>query len=225
MMTSSRTCTKCGLTRTIDHFYVRKSGALNSWCKSCYRDWYAARNGGMVTSPCGQCGEPMLVTSRRASEPHYCSRACKDIAKNAARQAAVDAAKPERECAYCAALLPRSMRADAKFCSADCNMQAHRQTRNFRRRAGEEAPKRPRKKPLINLAAIAKRDKYRCGICGDRVDMKLKHPDPGFPSLDHIVPLAHGGDDLNPANLQLAHLRCNLSKRDKGGGDQLRLIG
>lgn len=84
---------------------------------------------------------------------------------------------------------------------------------------------RPRKKPLINLAAIAKRDRYRCGICGERVDMTLKHPDPGFPSIDHIVPLAKGGSDIDPANLQLSHLRCNLAKRDRGGDEQLRLIG
>lgn len=84
---------------------------------------------------------------------------------------------------------------------------------------------RPRKKPLVNLAAIAKRDGYRCGICGGRVDMKLKHPDPGFASLDHVVPIADGGDDLDPANLQLAHLRCNLAKRNRGGEEQLRLIG
>lgn len=121
--------------------------------------------------------------------------------------------------------MPKAMRSDAKFCSAECNMQAHRRTRAYRRRAAADASLRPRKKPLVNLDAIAKRDGYRCGICGGKVDMSLKHPDPGFASLDHIVPLAEGGADIDPANLRLAHLQCNVTRRDGGGGEQLRLIG
>lgn len=102
-------------------------------------------------------------------------------------------------------------------------MQAHRRTRNYRRRAGDTAPLRPRKQPLVNLADIAKRDGYKCGICGKPVDMKRKHPDPGFPSLDHIAPLSAGGDALDPSNLRLTHLRCNVTLRDKGSS-QLRLM-
>jgi 5-methylcytosine-specific restriction endonuclease McrA len=45
------------------------------------------------------------------------------------------------------------------------------------------------------------------------------------PSLDHIVPLSLGGSPDSPANLQLTHLRCNLAKRDRPAGEQLRLIG
>lgn len=55
-----------------------------------------------------------------------------------------------------------------------------------------------------------------CGICGDWVDMDLAYPDPGSPSIDHVVPYAHGGShDLS--NLQLAHLRCNHVKSDRVG--------
>lgn len=218
-------CSKCNSLKPITSFPPSKAKNSGQWCRQCLRDDARRRKGLAAsdrTTSCQQCGTTFTTTYSLAT---YCSRTCKDMAKNIARQAAIEAAKPDRTCAYCAAPLPRSMRSDAKFCSADCNMQAHRQTRNFRRRAGADAPLRPRKQPLVNLAAIAKRDKYRCGICGDRVDMKLKHPDPGFPSLDHIVPVSHGGDDLDPANLQLSHLRCNLAKRDRGGGEQLRLIG
>ena len=68
-----------------------------------------------------------------------------------------------------------------------------------------------KRSPRINLPtkdflAIAKRDEWQCGICGD-----------GYKSgdrweIDHIQPLVEGGTNhLN--NLQLAHRGCN---RDSG---------
>lgn len=63
---------------------------------------------------------------------------------------------------------------------------------------------------------IAERDGYTCQLCGGHVDMELKWPDPGFPSIDHIIPLSRGGSDLK-TNVQLAHLRCNIAK---GAGGQ-----
>ncbi|KNX39497.1 hypothetical protein VV01_14575 [Luteipulveratus halotolerans] len=71
---------------------------------------------------------------------------------------------------------------------------------------------------------IAKRDGFKCGLCGRRVAMDLVWPHPMSPSLDHVVPLSEGGDHA-PANVQLAHLRCNVSKGARGGGEQLALIG
>jgi 5-methylcytosine-specific restriction endonuclease McrA len=43
-------------------------------------------------------------------------------------------------------------------------------------------------------------------------------------TIDHIVPLAAGGDDTK-ANVQLAHRRCNTRKGARGGEQQLRLVG
>jgi hypothetical protein len=73
------------------------------------------------------------------------------------------------------------------------------------------------------LAEIAKRDRYRCGLCRKRVAMTKAMPHPKAPTIDHIVPLAAGGDNTK-ANVQLAHFRCN-SKKNSGGSQQLRLIG
>ena len=50
-----------------------------------------------------------------------------------------------------------------------------------------------------------------CGICGLPVDKKLKYPNKLSASLDHIIPLAKGGKHVR-ANVQLAHLICNMSK-------------
>ena len=73
------------------------------------------------------------------------------------------------------------------------------------------------------LAEIAKRDNYRCHLCGKRVDMALSGRHPQGPTADHLIPVAHGGGD-DPHNVALAHSRCNI-KRSTGGQVQLRLVG
>jgi 5-methylcytosine-specific restriction endonuclease McrA len=50
-----------------------------------------------------------------------------------------------------------------------------------------------------------------CGICGDVIDLAVRHPNPMSKSIDHIVPLAAGGTH-EQANLQWAHLVCNIKK-------------
>ena len=78
--------------------------------------------------------------------------------------------------------------------------------------------------PLLERNQIAKRDGYRCGLCGKKVDMRLRYPKAGAPSIDHVIPLSlGGGNDL--ANLQLTHLGCNLAKRATAANEQLRAFG
>ena len=43
-----------------------------------------------------------------------------------------------------------------------------------------------------------------CGICGKRVDFKLKFPHPLSPCIDHIIPVAKGGDPSDISNLHTA---------------------
>ena len=54
-----------------------------------------------------------------------------------------------------------------------------------------------------------------CGICGQPVDMSLKHGDPMAATIDHIIPVAKGGHPSAIENLQLAHWTCNRQKSDK----------
>lgn len=58
---------------------------------------------------------------------------------------------------------------------------------------------------------IFDRDQWVCQLCGLVVDPARKYPDPESASLDHIQPLSLGGFQVR-ANVQLAHLRCNLVK-------------
>ena len=55
------------------------------------------------------------------------------------------------------------------------------------------------------------RDGFECGICHQPIADEWG--DDG-PSLDHIMSKAEGGSHY-PSNIQIAHLRCNKSKRDK----------
>ena len=75
----------------------------------------------------------------------------------------------------------------------------------------------------VNVLEIYERDRWRCGLCSKHVDKLLKYPHPKSASLDHVVPLSlHGAH--GKANVQLAHLCCNIAKSN-GGGQQLALIG
>lgn len=54
-----------------------------------------------------------------------------------------------------------------------------------------------------------------CGICGQPVNKALKPPDPGAPSVDHIIPISRGGHPSAIENLQLTHAACNRAKSSK----------
>lgn len=71
---------------------------------------------------------------------------------------------------------------------------------------------------------IFERDRWRCQLCGGKVNRGAVVPHPKAPTIDHILPRACGGTDV-PANVQLAHFECNWQKADRGGPEQLRLIG
>jgi len=91
--------------------------------------------------------------------------------------------------------------------------------KNRRRRAA----KRGAASEPYTLADIARRDRYRCQLCRRVVDMSVPWPHPSSPTIDHVLPLADGGDDTR-ANVQLAHLGCNSGKGARGS-QQLALVG
>jgi 5-methylcytosine-specific restriction endonuclease McrA len=64
---------------------------------------------------------------------------------------------------------------------------------------------------VVRVVDLIARDGLACGICQKAVDPNLAYPDPLSRSVDHIFPISRGGPHT-PANCQLAHLRCNISK-------------
>lgn len=71
---------------------------------------------------------------------------------------------------------------------------------------------------------VFERDRWICQICHRRISKVRRWPDPLSVSLDHVIPLSLGGPH-SKANTRAAHLRCNVSRSNKGGGEQLALIG
>lgn len=76
----------------------------------------------------------------------------------------------------------------------------------------------------VTDAEIMERDRWRCGICGQRIGKSFKYPHARSKSIDHVVPLIEGGDDTS-ANKRAAHLGCNRRRRNRGGNEQLAMIG
>lgn len=76
----------------------------------------------------------------------------------------------------------------------------------------------------IDRNLVGVRDGWRCGLCATPVDQRLPYPHPRSASLDHIIPLSKGGRHLYE-NVQISHLNCNVAKGNRGGGEQLLLIG
>lgn len=158
---------------------------------------------------CAYCGATLSATKR--SDAEYCSSGC---LRQARYQRLAETSSIQRQCKECGSLF-RPLYADKRrsFCSVACEVKYHGNIANHVRRARQRIATFER----VSLAEIAERDGWVCRICGQNVDRSLKSPHPGSPSLDHITPLANGGQHT-AGNLQLAHRICNIRKgaRDIG---------
>ena len=67
----------------------------------------------------------------------------------------------------------------------------------------------------INIAAIYARDGGTCHLCQKAVSEAQA-------SLDHLTPLALGGDDT-PINVRISHLDCNVRRQHRGPAQLLML--
>jgi hypothetical protein len=165
---------------------------------------------------CTQCGAwfvskgPQLTCSEACA--HEAKRAY-DLAYNSTRPRKPP--PPETPCITCG---EGSFPFPPRNCPA-CKREIKRASKRRRRVLELGAQSEP-----YTLAEIAKRDHNRCGICHKRIAMAQAAPHPRSPSIDHMVPLARGGDDTR-ANVQLAHFLCNARKGDRGGHEQLALVG
>ncbi len=107
-------------------------------------------------------------------------------------------------CAECGDTWQRWTKGRAtRFCSLACNQRA------TKRRGNQLRDRRVRRAPLretIDIAVLAERDGWQCHLCADPVDRLTW-------SIDHVIPLAHGGHHTY-ANVALAHHLCNALRRD-----------
>lgn len=184
---------------------------------------------------CPHCEGP-LVRKRFGPLPKYCSTACRVAASHARakadgreaawrraraeRLAAERAARPQTPCPYCGDPManPRRVQCGKAKCRQRWQaqrMRTYMHERRVRLRGGRVES--------FTAEEIFERDGWRCGICQQRVGRTLEHPHPRSASLDHIIPIAAGGDHVRE-NVQCAHLGCNSRKCHLGPG-QLLLVG
>lgn len=200
-------CARCGL-----RF---KAASAKSYCSpECSRLGRSAPFSPLRIAPCLECGRPFV----RRTRERLCSADCRvsRVASydrqryNANRRAAYMPKPPKTyRCVLCKDTFEAKGR--RKYCGASCR-QAVMIERNhpnvMRRNALYRAA------PDLSRVAIFERDRWCCQLCLRAVDPEIMWPDPWSASLDHILPISRGGEHT-PSNVQLAHLRCNISKRDR----------
>lgn len=76
---------------------------------------------------------------------------------------------------------------------------------------------------MIKRDDVGDRDGWRCGICGQKVNQRLRYPDPRSASLDHVEPLSMGGRHVL-SNVRISHLACNVQRSNIIHNDQLALL-
>lgn len=103
------------------------------------------------------------------------------------------------------------------YCSHGCERRASRRAGRERRRARRAGGER------VFRRKVFERDGWRCRLCGGKVARDKAVPHPRAPTVDHIVPLAEGGQHAY-LNVQTAHFICNSRKGAGAANDQLRLV-
>ena len=98
----------------------------------------------------------------------------------------------------------------SRYCSTICERRAARRNSNHIRRHRITSSR----KGDVYRAKIFEKDSYVCQLCNEPVDTTAHWNDDRYPSLDHIIPLAHGGSH-SMDNLQTAHRICNALKSDQ----------
>jgi 5-methylcytosine-specific restriction endonuclease McrA len=101
--------------------------------------------------------------------------------------------------------------------------QAHLEEAKAAQARRRACQKQARKTERVYRKAVYTRDKGVCQICFKRVNPALTHPDPGWATLDHVIPLAEGGDHTMQ-NIVLAHFSCNASKGQRHTMPQQQLL-
>ena len=163
---------------------------------------------------CASCGA--LFTTRRKGKS-VCSIGCMHFIRNKERHSVFDAV-----CSECGVVFTVEYGDKRRlFCSQECLARHHHRIAKAKRRAVERGADAER----VNPIKVFMRDGWRCQICGKKLDQKNRgtHKD-NAPELDHIIPLAEGGEH-SYKNTQCACRKCNASKGADGYGQQLLLFG
>lgn len=224
---SQRTCGTSG---------CAKPHRARGLCSSCYNRQYVPveRRYPKISMTCGHCGAPTVKHRTSRFAERFCSYACRDARR--VREAierklpalfmgrVVRTKAPPRpscppskvrawvagRCRHCTQPF-LDMHPDARYCSPRCR-------KRFKRNE--------RKDEVSNVTRlyVLERDGWRCQICRRGIPATVAVPHRKAGTVDHVVPRSYGGSH-DPANLRAAHFICNTLRGNRGGGEQLVLIG
>lgn len=187
----------------------------------------------VIVIRCTNCGEETnqsFVSIRKGRGAHRCRR-CEELKKEKARQERAEekrreaeAKKRAKEEAIAARVAARthacpecgSITAKRLYCSEQC-----------RRRSCDRKKEIARRKKIqdvfvdrISLKLLYEKENGVCYLCGKPCDWNDKEEREAaivcgntYPSIDHVMPLAHGGKH-EWSNVRLAHRLCNSVKSD-----------
>jgi hypothetical protein len=212
-------------------------------CSTCYNQtrYTTDQRHAKVPVPCAWCDKPSAKEQGRAKRyAHlFCSYDCRDAWRSMLagtnichltkwHPAHPDYVKPWRTrpnpatmpprrwtagwCAHCDATFV-DRQPDARFCSPLCTR------RYWRKRWKEQSGV-----PDAVRQYVYDRDRWRCQLCRRAIPRDVVVPHLMAATVDHVVPQSQGGSH-DAANLRAAHFICNSRRGDRGGAEQLALIG
>lgn len=218
--------------------YVRVDRART--CEVCGASFEANANAKFCSNRCRQQNRPRVSCSSCGGPTGWTAGRRESATCSACRR------PPISPCEFCGEsfkAVRRSAGGRTRFCSRRCARRAEiaggthalgipalteEQQAELKRVRAEKATRYRRAKLLgverepYTRDEIAERDGYVCWLCGEPVDMGLRHPHPRSASVDHFIPLSLGGDDTR-ANVYLAHLGENLARGSRWASCSLKL--
>lgn len=200
-------CDLCGAKLKDGSLYGRKY--CDEICKSDHGNGRQPRDKGKVFH-CAECG---AVFSPNRVDQRFCCDRCKATSGNDAKGGRDRGWRDTvvvRECQGCGKIYDtlNYVVKNTIFCgSCSGGIQERRRKRYVRRAREYDAFVEH-----VTIKYLLRRDAGVCQLCGLKVCGT--HPNPRSASLDHIIPLARGGEH-SKSNTQLACLACNIKKGDR----------
>jgi 5-methylcytosine-specific restriction endonuclease McrA len=179
---------------------------------------------------CIVCPERFIVSlPRKGRYPRFCSPTCKTERIKAQMLSYRVPVHHTCTCARCGVAFTAS-KPNAKICSGACRQSLKRgrkKSRGYKRPPQDAywALKRARKRTAtvesVDPYRVFERDQWRCHMCGRKTKKELrgKH-DTLSPELDHIIPLAEGGEH-SYRNTACSCRECNGRKGARPIGQML----
>lgn len=201
-------------------FVQRYQGPAAIYCSHDCREWWRAFSRRARTSiqnwalGCKVCGRPVYergVLTPPGIPRVYCSPECGQYDRGVRAIIHDRCRVPWRTCRECGkdfvGFYQRSEFRLCPTCSGATAADRNRRKNRKRRLLGRSGS--------YSMTEVAERDGYRCHLCRKPVDMTLSGNDKRGPTIDHLIPLCAGGDDVLE-NVALAHRSCNCARGSRG---------